>query len=163
MHTIISASTVNGSLGCFIALYGGNKQTMPAWRTNGVYTTQTNGANQTPRTSQFHTAAFSSSPPKTSHPAPRSTYRAYRANPAALLLDGVERESGAPSRTASVAAREKFRRDVTDMTAEARQRLSDFTSPDTGARSGVEPSIVKVAMTGNAAQMARAVFVVSFG
>jgi len=47
-----------------------------------------------------------------------------------------ERVSGTPSVIASIAAREKFRRDVIDITVDARHRLKDCKSIENGAASG---------------------------
>jgi len=46
---------------------------------------------------------------------------------------GLENDKGIPRRTARTAAREKLRTDVADMTVEAKQRLNDFKSIQSGA------------------------------
>lgn len=46
---------------------------------------------------------------------------------------GEEKVRGSPRRTASVAASEKLRTDVIDITVDARQRFKDLTRDESGA------------------------------
>ena len=80
----------------------------------------TKGANQTPSTSQFHSACRTSSWSSGSQPVPRIAYPAAFAY---LSLPGPENIRGKPNETASVAAREKLSTAVIEITVEARQRL----------------------------------------
>lgn len=55
---------------------------------------------------------------------------------------GPENDRGTPRRTARTAAREKLRTDVADMTVDAKQRLNDLKSIQTGAVFLVSESIL---------------------
>ena len=55
---------------------------------------------------------------------------------------GPENDRGTPRRTARMAAREKLRTDVADMTVDTKQRLNDFRSIQTGADFFVSESIL---------------------
>lgn len=57
---------------------------------------------------------------------------------------GPENDRGMPRRTARTAAREKLRTDVADMTADAKQRLNDLKSIQTGAEFRVFESILSM-------------------
>jgi len=70
---------------------------------------------------------------KRSQPRASIAYSANFASPAGLDREGAESVSGRPIETASVAAREKFRTDVTEMTVEARHRLKDLSTMYFGA------------------------------
>ena len=50
-----------------------------------------------------------------------------------ILSVGPENDKGIPRRTARTAAREKLRTDVADMTVDAKQRLNDLKSIQSGA------------------------------
>lgn len=106
---------------------------------------QINGANHTPNTSQFHTAIPTScgrrSQPHASNPYAAWTVNAEgRLNTEVDVPEGLDttrlQMSGMPRVTASVAAREKLRREVMEMTVDARQRLKDCKSIENGAISG---------------------------
>ena len=65
--------------------------------------------------------------------------------------DGEARVRGNPRRIASVAAREKLRTDVMDITVEARHRFNDFTRLGSGAVVGeVVNGAVRTAASGRA-------------
>jgi hypothetical protein len=117
--------------------YDGKRHTSPACSTNGAYTMHVNGANHTPRISQFQTAFAVSSGAQTIHPNPSAIYAMYLMKcvnaPDEDMGDGEARVRGSPRRTASVAAREKLRTDVMDITVEARHRFNDFTRLESGA------------------------------
>jgi len=55
---------------------------------------------------------------------------------------GPENDKGIPRRTARTAAREKLRTDVADMMVDAKQRLNDLKSIQTGAEFLVSESIL---------------------
>lgn len=64
---------------------------------------------------------------------------------------GEARVRGSPRRIASVAAREKLRTDVMDITVEARQRFKDFTSDESGATvGGWDNEVARTATNGRA-------------
>jgi hypothetical protein len=121
---------------------------MLACNTSGVYTAHTNGANQTPRTSQFLMAWATSCGVNRSHPRPRTVYSKNLSNRETGDRVGEARVKGRPIRIASVAAREKFNTDVIEITVEARQRLNDFSIIECGALvlEGVERTILDVAI-----------------
>jgi hypothetical protein len=94
-----------------------------------------NGANHTPRISQFQTAFAVSSGAQTIHPNPSAIYAMYLMKRVNVPDEdiGEARVKGRPRSTASVAAREKLRTDVMDITVEARHRFNDFTRMESGA------------------------------
>jgi len=99
-----------------------------------------NGANHTPRISQFQIAFVVSSGAQTIHPNPSAIYAMYLTNRVTALDEDVgvgdARVRGSPRRIARTAAREKLRTDVMDITVEARQRFKDFTRNESGALGG---------------------------
>jgi len=99
-----------------------------------------NGANHTPRISQFQIAFAVSSGAHTVHPSPSATYPRYltkRVTPCDEESGNEDaRVRGSPRRTARVAAREKLRTDVMDITVDARQRFKAFTRDESGATVG---------------------------
>ena len=111
---------------------------MPACMTRGTYTIQTNGANHTESTCQFHKTSVVCFWNTKSHPRPKKQYAAYLS--IRKCVDGTKEDAarGRPRRTDKDAAREKLSSVTIDMTVEARQRLSAFKMTDTEAASSLE-------------------------
>ena len=92
----------------------------------------TNGANQTPRISQFHIIRCTSSL-SSSHPSANVAHTAYRAKRVNAEGLGADIDRDMPRVTARSAAREKFTTEVTDMSVLQKQRDSDLRRTDRGA------------------------------
>ena len=123
--------------------YTESRPTIAACNTSGTYTTQITGANQTPKTSQFHKADLVCSGNKTSHPAAKVAYSGYRINPGNLCRLSVddnganpERTRGIPRTTLRERAREKFSTVVTEIIVDAMQRLRALRTMETLAEEG---------------------------
>lgn len=109
------------------------RHTIPACNTSGAYTIHVNGAIHTPRISQFQIIFAVSSGANRSHPNPMVMYATYLILRVAILEDGEANDRGSPRRVAKVAAREKLRTDVMDITVEAKHRLSALINDERGA------------------------------
>lgn len=105
---------------------------------------QMNGAKYPPKNSQSHTAWSITFHTGINQKIARSVYASLKAREDNIPSVGPENDKGIPRRTAKVAAREKLRTDVADMTADAKKRLNDFRSIQTGAMFIVSESILSI-------------------
>lgn len=134
LKTIAKYDPVTGKVN-----YGpaGSKQTIPACNINGKYTTQTNGANHTPATSQYHIPCLTSSL-SSSHESARKAYIVYfvtrkaRAGGDEEEVEGEAMVRGMPRETARRAAREKLSMEVMEMRVLEMQRRRDLRRVESG-------------------------------
>jgi len=105
---------------------------------------QTNGAKYPPKNSQSHTAWSITFQAGVNQKMARSRYASLKVTEVSASSVGPENDRGTPRRTARTAAREKLRTDVAEMTADAKQRLNDLRSIQTGAVLVVSESILSI-------------------
>jgi len=92
-----------------------------------------NGAKCPPRNSQSHIAWSITFHAGVNQKTAKSIYANLNVREVNMSSVGPENDRGTPRRTARTAAREKLRTDVADMTVDAKQRLNDLKSIQTGA------------------------------
>lgn len=103
---------------------------------------QMNGAKYPPRNSQSHIAWSITFHAGVNQKIAKSMYASLEVREVNMSFVGPENDRGTPRRTARTAAREKLRTDVADMTLDAKQRLNDLKSIQTGADFLVSESIL---------------------
>lgn len=105
---------------------------------------QMNGAKYPPRNSQSHTAWFITFHTGVNQKTAKSMYASLKVREVNISSTGPENDRGIPRRTARTAAREKLRTDVADIMVEAKQRLNDLKSIQTGAVFLTSESILSI-------------------
>ena len=105
---------------------------------------QINGAKYPPKNSQSHTAWSITFHAGENQKTARSMYASLDVIEVSTSSVGLENDKGIPRRTARTAAREKLRTDVADMTVDAKQRLNDLRSIQSGAVVLVSESILSI-------------------